>query len=59
MERIITFLEEIKHKRDFNIHRAFHAMKYYDFITGDSINIFLRNCGMKPTQGMLGQLLKD
>ena len=37
---IIALLEEIKHKRDFNIHSAFHTMKYYACITGDIINIF-------------------
>ena len=32
---IIALLDKIKHKRDFNIHSTFHAMKYYVCITGD------------------------
>ena len=55
---IIALLEEIKHKRDFNIHSAFHAMKYYACITGDSINIFLRNCGMRPSAGDVRAIIK-
>ena len=46
---VLALLEEIKHKRDFNIHGAFHALKYYACITGDSINIYLKNCRMRPT----------
>ena len=37
---VLALLDEIKHKRDFNIHSAFHALKYYACITGDSINLF-------------------
>ena len=55
---IIALLEEIKHKRDFNIHSAFHALKYYACITGDSINIFLKNCGMRPTAGDVRAIVK-
>lgn len=39
---VLSLLDEIKHKRDFNIHSAFHALKYYACITGDSINLFLK-----------------
>ena len=40
---IISLLEEIKHKKDFNIHSAFHCLKYYACITGDSMNLFLKS----------------
>ena len=39
---LLALLDEIKHKRDFNIHSCFHALKYYACITGDSINIFTK-----------------
>ena len=55
---VIALLEEIKHTRDFNIHSAFHALKYYACITGDSINIFLKNCGMRPTAGDIRAIVK-
>ena len=55
---ILALLDEIKHKRDFNIHSAFHALKYYACITGDSINLFLRNCGMELTAGDIRAILK-
>ena len=55
---ILALLEEIKHKRDFNIHSAFHALKYYACITGDSINIYLKNCGMRPTAGDIRAIVK-
>ena len=55
---ILSLLDEIKHKRDFNIHSAFHALKYYACITGDSINLFLKNCGMEPTAGDVRAILK-
>ena len=55
---VLALLEEIKHKRDFNIHSAFHALKYYACITGDSINIFLKECGMRPTAGDVRAIVK-
>ena len=55
---VLALLEEIKHKRDFNIHSAFHALKYYACITGDSINIYLKNCGMSPTAGDIRAIVK-
>ena len=55
---ILALLDEIKHKNDFNIHSAFHALKYYACITGDSINIFLKNCGMRPTAGDIRAIVK-
>ena len=55
---VLSLLEEIKHKRDFNIHAAFHELKYYACITGDSINLFLRNCGMNPTAGDVRAIVK-
>ena len=55
---VLALLDEIKHKRDFNIHSAFHALKYYACITGDSINMFLNNCGMKPTTGDVRAIVK-
>ena len=55
---VLALLDEIKHKRDFNIHSAFHALKYYACITGDSINMFLNNCGMKPTAGDVRAIVK-
>jgi Ca2+-binding EF-hand superfamily protein len=55
---VLALLEEIKHKRDFNIHSAFHALKYYACITGDSINIYLKNCGMRPTAGDIRAIVK-
>ena len=55
---VLSLLDEIKHKRDFNIHSAFHALKYYACITGDSINLFLKNCGMEPTAGDVRAILK-
>ena len=55
---VLALLDEIKHKRDFNIHSAFHALKYYACITGDSINLFLKSCGMKPTAGDVRAIVK-
>ena len=55
---ISALLDEIKHKNDFNIHSAFHALKYYACITGDSINMFLKNCGMDPTAGDIRAIVK-
>ena len=55
---VLSLLDEIKHKRDFNIHSAFHALKYYACITGDSINLFLKKCGMEPTAGDVRAILK-
>ena len=55
---VLALLEEIKHKRDFYIHGAFHALKYYACITGDSINIYLKNCGMRPTAGDIRAIVK-
>ena len=55
---ILSLFDEIKNKRDFNIHSAFHLLKYYACITGDSINLFLRNCGMEPTAGDVRAILK-
>ena len=48
---VLALLDEIKHKSDFDIHLAFHYLKYYACITGDSINSFLNNCGFRPTAG--------
>ena len=55
---VLALLDEIKHKRDFNIHSAFHALKYYACITGDSVNLFLKNCGMEPTTGDIRAIIK-
>ena len=55
---VLALLDEIKHKRDFNIHSAFHALKYYACITGDSINLFLKNCGMDPTAGDIRAIMR-
>ena len=55
---VLALFEEIKHKRDFNIHSAFHLLKYYACITGDSINTFLKNCGMEPTAGDVRAIVK-
>ena len=55
---VLALLDEIKHKRDFNIHGAFHCLKYYACITGDSINVFLKNCGMNPTAGDIRAIVK-
>ena len=55
---ISALLDEIKHKQDFDIHSAFHALKYYACITGDSINLFLKNCGMDPTAGDIKAIVK-
>ena len=55
---ILALFEEIKHKRDFNIHSAFHALKYYACITGDSINVFLKNCRMRATAGDIRAIVK-
>ena len=55
---LLALFDEIKHKRDFNIHSAFHALKYYACITGDSINIFLKNSGMRPTAGDIRAIVK-
>ena len=55
---VLSLLDEIKHKRDFNIHSAFHALKYYACITGDSINLFLKNCGMDPTTGDVRAIIR-
>ena len=48
---VLALLDEIKHKSDFDIHLAFHELKYYACITGDSINSFLNNEGFRPTAG--------
>ena len=55
---VLALLDELKHKRDFNIHSAFHALKYYACITGDSVNLFLKNCGMEPTTGDIRAIIK-
>ena len=55
---ILALLDEIKHKRDFNIHNAFHILKYYACITGDSINLFLKKCGYQPTAGDIRAIVK-
>ena len=55
---ILALLDEIKHKRDFDIHNAFHVLKYYACITGDSINIYLNNIGMKPTAGDIRAIVR-
>ena len=55
---LISLLEEIKHKKDFNIHSAFHCLKYYACITGDSINIFLKRMGVHPTAGDIRAIVK-
>ena len=55
---ILAMLDEIKHKRDFNIHSAFHILKYYACITGDSINLFLNKIGMKPTAGDIRAIVR-
>ena len=55
---ILALLDEIKRKRDFNIHSCFHALKYYACITGDSINLYLKNCGMRPTAGDIRAIVK-
>ena len=33
-------------------------MKYYACITGDSINLFLKNCGMDPTAGDIRAIMR-
>ena len=48
---VLALLDDIKHKSDFDIHEAFHELKYYACITGDSINSFLNNCGINHTAG--------
>jgi len=59
MARIILALfDDIKHKPDFNIHSAFHDLKYYACITGDSINVFLEQCQMNPTAGDIRAIVK-
>ena len=55
---VLALFDEIKHKRDFNIHSAFHVLKYYACITGDSINVFLKNNGMNPTAGDIRAIVK-
>ena len=55
---VLALLDDIKHKRDFDIHNAFHLLKYYACITGDSINVFLNNIGMKPTAGDVRAIVK-
>jgi Ca2+-binding EF-hand superfamily protein len=55
---VLALLDELKNKRDFNIHSAFHALKYYACITGDSVNLFLKNCGMEPTTGDIRAIIK-
>ena len=55
---LISLLEEIKHKKDFNIHSAFHCLKYYACITGDSINLFLKKCGYKLSTGDINAMVK-
>ena len=55
---LISLLEEIKHKKDFNIHSAFHCLKYYACITGDSINLFLKENGYQLTLGDIKAIVK-
>jgi len=55
---VLALLDDIKHKGDFDIHNCFHALKYYACITGDSINVFLKNCGMNPTAGDIRAIVK-
>ena len=55
---LISLLEEIKHKKDFNIHSAFHCLKYYACITGDSINLFLKQCGMQLSLGDIKAIVR-
>jgi len=55
---LISLLEEIKHKKDFNIHNAFHCLKYYACITGDSINLFLKKCGVQATTGDINAIVR-
>ena len=55
---VLALLDEIKHKKDFNIHNAFHALKYYACITGESINLFLKQCGMDPTSGDIRAIVR-
>jgi Ca2+-binding EF-hand superfamily protein len=55
---LISLLEEIKHKKDFDIHSAFHCLKYYACITGDSINLFLKKCGYKLSTGDINAIVK-
>ena len=55
---LISLLEEIKHKKDFNIHSAFHCLKYYACITGDSINLFLKQCGIQITLGDIKAIVR-
>ena len=55
---LISLLEEIKHKKGFNIHSAFHCLKYYACITGDSINLFLKKCGYKLSTGDINAIVK-
>ena len=59
MSRILlALLDEIKHREDFNIHNLFHCLKYYACITGDSINVFLKNCGYNPSVGEIRAIVK-
>ena len=55
---LISLLEEIKHKKDFNIHSAFHCLKYYACITGDSINLFLKQCNIQVSSGDIRAIVK-
>ena len=55
---VLALLDDIKHKRDFDIHNAFHLLKYYACITGDSINAFLNNIEMRPTAGDVRAIVK-
>ena len=55
---LISLLEEIKHKKDFNIHSAFHCLKYYACITGDSINLFLKKMGVQLTAGDIRAIVR-
>ena len=55
---LISLLEEIKHKKDFNIHSAFHCLKYYACITGDSINLFLKKWGIQITSGDIKAIVR-
>ena len=55
---LISLLEEIKHKKDFNIHNAFHCLKYYACITGDSINLFLKQCGTQLSSGDIKAIVR-
>ena len=55
---LISLLEEIKHKKDFNIHSAFHCLKYYACITGDSINLFLKKGGYQLSAGDINAIVR-